>query len=171
MRILMVVAPEGYQDQEYGDPKAVFEAAGFEVVTCSTVAVAHGKFGGTAPVDVLLRSATPEGYEAIVFVGGPGTPVYFDDPMAHALATAFYNAGKITAAICAAPGILANAGLLQGKKVTSFPSVADQVRQGGGDHTGQPVEQDGNLITADGPASAKTFGERIVVALQQEASA
>ncbi len=118
-KILIIIAPEGFQDQEYGDPKAVFETAGHTVVTASTVQEATGKFGSIARVDVLLKDVAPGDYDAVVFVGGPGTPVYFEDPTAHAIAGAFYAAGKLTCAICAAPGILAYAGLLKGKRVTS----------------------------------------------------
>ena len=88
-KILMIIAPEGFQDQEYVDPKAVFEQAGHTVVTASTVTAATGKFGSTATVDVLLKDIAPGDYEAGVFVGGSGTLIYFEDAMAHGIAQAF----------------------------------------------------------------------------------
>jgi protease I len=134
-------------------------------VTASTVQEATGKFGSKANVDILLKDVAPEDYDAVLFVGGPGTFVYFEDPTAHSIARAFYEAGKPTCAICAAPGILAHAGLLKGKRVTSWPGVRELVEEKGGIHTQQPVEQEGTLITADGPSSAKAFGEKIAEAL------
>lgn len=163
--VVMILAPEGFQDQEYGDPRAVLEAAGHKVRTASTAREAVGKFGLHVAVDLLLDEVKPEEFDAIVFVGGPGTPVYFEDASAHQLAHAFYDQGKLTTAICAAPGILAHAGLLKGKKATSWPGVTELIQSKGGQPTDQPVEEDGLLITADGPSSAKAFGERIAARL------
>lgn len=164
--VLSIIAPEGYQDIEYNDSKQALKAAGHEVITASTVKEAHGKYGGTQKADVLLDEVNPEDYDAILFVGGPGSHGYFDDPDAHSLAKAFYASGKLTTAICAAPSILANAGLLDGKKATCFESQADNLKKKGATYTGQPVEQDGLIITGNGPNSAKAFGEKISDALR-----
>jgi protease I len=72
----------------------------------------------------------------------------------------------ILAAICAAPSILANAGLLKGKTATSFPDEGENLKAKGANFTGQGLEIDGRIITADGPAHAKQFGEAIVKALK-----
>ncbi|MFC1768062.1 DJ-1/PfpI family protein, partial [Candidatus Margulisiibacteriota bacterium] len=61
---------------------------------------------------------------------------------------------------------IANAGALKGKKATSFPGVADTVKAGGAIYTGKGVEADGKIVTADGPGSAKAFGEAINKALK-----
>lgn len=164
--VLMIIAPEGFQDQEYGDPKAVFEKAGFKVVTVSTVPEAIGKYGHNVQVDVLLKDVTHDQYDAVVFVGGPGAFIYFEDSTAHCIAQSFYHAGKWTCAICAAPGILAHAGLLKGKRVTSWPDVQELIEEQGGRYTGKPVEEDGLLITGSGPQAAQAFGEKIVEKLQ-----
>ena len=71
----------------------------------------------------------------------------------------------LLAAICIAPSILANAGLLEGKKVTSYSSEASNIKSKGANYTSRPVEQDGKIITADGPGSAKAFGKAIAEAL------
>ena len=160
-KILSVISPEGYQDIEYNDSKKALEAKGHTVITASTVEEAHGGYGGTEKADVLLKDVNPDDYDAILFVGGPGCHDYFDDPVAHNLAKAFYNSKKLTTAICAAPSILANAGLLKGVNATCFSSQADNLKKKGANYTGNPVEQDGLIITADGPGSAKSFGEKI----------
>jgi len=164
-KILSIIAPEGYQDIEYNDSKQVIEAAGHEVITASAVEEAHGKYGGVQKADVLLNEVDPEDYDAILFVGGPGSHDYFDDPVAHSLARAFLESDKLTTAICAAPSILANAGLLDGKKATCFESQAGNLKEKGAIYTGNPVEQDGLIITADGPSSATAFGEKIAEVL------
>jgi protease I len=164
-KILSVIAPEGYQDIEYNDSKKVLGSYSHTVVTASTVDEAHGKYGGTQKSDVLLSDVNVEDYDAILFVGGPGSHDYFDDPVAHNIAKAFLDAGKLTTAICAAPSILANAGLLDGITCTCFPSQADNLKEKGANYTGNPVEQDGLIITADGPDSATAFGKQIAEVL------
>ena len=160
-KILSVIAPEGFQDKEYGDSKTALEKAGHKVITASNTGTAHGKFGGEVDVDIMLSDARPEDYDAIIFIGGPGSFEYFDDPDALNLAQDFYNAGKLTTAICAAPAILANAGVLEDVKATCWEGESDTLIENGADYTGNPIEVDGLIITADGPMSATKFGETI----------
>ncbi len=164
--ILSVIAHQGYQGIEYGHSKEALEAAGHNVVTACTSKKAKSKDGSSVPVDVLLKNVKVDEFDAILFVGGPGVYDYFEDPTALGLAKKFYKAGKIVSAICAAPSILANAGLLKGVKATSFPSQAANLKAKGAHFTGHAVVQDGRIITADGPASAEAFGEKIAEALQ-----
>lgn len=160
-KVLSVISPEGYQDIEYNNSKDALMAKGHEVITACSKEEAHGKYGGVEKSDVLLKDVDVSDYDAILFVGGPGSHQYFDDPIAHNLAKSFLDAGKLTTAICAAPSILANAGLLEGVTCTCFPSQADNLKAHGADYTGGHVEKDGLIITADGPDSAKAFGEKI----------
>ena len=160
-KVLMIIAPSGYQDFEYGETKAVLEKKGHEVTTSSTVSVAQGALGGETQVDVLFGKIEPSSYDAVIFVGGPGTAIYFQNPIAHKLAQEFAESGKITAAICIAPIILANAGLLEGKRATVFPSGATDIMKKGALFTDASVEVDGNIVTANGPRAAKKFGKKI----------
>lgn len=161
-KVLMIVAQEGYQDYEYSEPRKVFEKNGFEVqVASKEKKTATGKLGGSLQPDLALSEASPENYDAIVFVGGPGSSMYFQDQEALALAKSAGNQGKVVAAICIAPSILANAGILQGKTATVFPSEEDNLKAKGANYTGNPVEVDGLIVTANGPDAAKKFGEKI----------
>jgi protease I len=164
-KILSVISPNDFQDKEYGDSKAALEIAGHEVITASAAGTAHGKFGAEVDVDVLLSDASADEYDAIMFIGGPGAFEYFDDPIALNLAQDFYNAGKLTTAICAAPSILANAGLLEGKTVTCWDGEAGTLKEAGANYTGGSVEVDGLIVTGNGPMSATAFGETIAKAL------
>ena len=165
-KILSVIAHQDFQDKEYGDSKAALEEAGYEVITASTTNVAHGSFDAEVEVDVMLSDVSSDDYDAIAFIGGAGCFEYFDDPTALNLAQDFYNAGKITAAICAAPSILANAGLIEGKKATCWEGESGNLKEKGGDYTGGNVEVDGLIITSDGPRSATKFGETIANSLK-----
>jgi protease I len=165
-KVLSVIAPQGYQGVEYLHSKEAIEKAGHKVVTASTTKKAMAKDGTSVKVDVLLKNVELDGFEAILFVGGPGVYDYFEDKTALGLAKQFHKAGKIVSAICAAPTILANAGLLKGVKATCFPSQASGLKERGAQYIDRPVVRDGLIITADGPAAAGVFGEAITEALE-----
>ncbi|MFH1107299.1 MAG: DJ-1/PfpI family protein [Candidatus Micrarchaeota archaeon] len=160
-KVLMVVAPKNFRDEEYYHPRQVFENSGIKVVTVSTEREALSKFGARQKTDWKTHEVRQEDYDAVVFVGGSGATVYFNDRTAHALAKSFFDAGKVTAAICIAPSILANAGVLQGKRATCFESEAENLKSRGAEYTGEPVTVDGKVVTANGPAAAKDFGEAV----------
>lgn len=164
--VLMVIAPEMFRDEEYEHPREVLERRGATVTVASTVAgQCKGRFGLVATADVALADVDPALYDAVLFVGGAGASVYFDDPVALSLAKSMYDAGRIVSAICIAPSVLAHAGLLTGKRATSFPSQEDELRAAGALYTGNPVQTDGRIVTANGPESAYGFGEAVADAL------
>lgn len=160
-KALFVIAPNKFKDEEYFTPKRILEDNGIEVTTASLSEQAISVGGETVDVDVLLNKTTTD-YDAIVFVGGSGASIYFNNEKAHGLARKFNSLGKIVAAICIAPSTLANAGILDGKQVTSFPSEQDNLESKGATYTGDDVTVDGNIITANGPGAADEFGEKLV---------
>ena len=165
-KILMVIAQQNFRDEEYEVPKEIFEKAGFEVKTVAERrGEAIGKLGARAWVDFPFAEANIHNFDAVVFVGGPGAADYFNDNEAHNLAREAVQENKLLAAICIAPSILANAGLLENKRVTAFPSEKENLKAKGANYTANRVEVDGNLITANGPEAAGEFGEKIVAAL------
>ena len=167
MKAVLIIAFENFRDEEYAEPKAVLEKAGVEVTTASSkLGMAKGKLGMSAKVDILLKDVKASDYDAVLFVGGSGSYGYYDDPTAHKLARETVKEGKILGAICAAPGILSHAGLLKGKKATATPSEVDLIKQSGAIYTNTGVVADEKLITADGPQSAKAWGEAILKALK-----
>lgn len=161
-KVLMVIAHEIFRDEEYLRPKEVLESAGIKVITASTsLEPATGKLGAMVNPDILLRESLAAEYDAIVFVGGSGSRSYFNDPVAHALAKSAVDNKKLLASICSATGILAQAGVIKGKNVTSFPAEAELIEKNGAHYTGKEIELDDRLITANGPAAAPAFGEAI----------
>lgn len=164
--VLMLIAPEMFRDEEYEHPREVFERRGATVVVASTApGPCKGRFGLIATADIALSDAVAEEYDAVVFIGGAGASIYFDDPLAKDLAATAYRLGKVVGAICVAPTILANAGILAGKRVTSFPSQEDVLRAAKVLYTGNPVQTDGRIVTANGPESAYGFGEAVADAV------
>jgi protease I len=165
-QVLMVIAPEVFRDEEYARPREVLESRGATVVTASRSAgVCQGKLGMTAEATVSLADADAADYDAVVFVGGGGAQVYFDDPVAHALAQEADRLGRVVAAICIAPSVLARARLLHGVRATAFPSQKEDLAEHGAIWTDGPVEVDGRIITANGPDAAYDFGLAISEAL------
>jgi protease I len=167
-KILMIIAPTNFRDEELAEPRAVFEQAGSTVTVASKgTTSATGMFGATVKVDKDISEVDAVDFDAVVFIGGSGASIYFNDPAAHVLAQNAYNQDKIVAAICIAPSTLANAGLLSGRKATCFSSEADNLRAKGASFTGESVTVDGRIITASDPEVANDFGQKIIEALSQ----
>ncbi|MFC1655641.1 DJ-1/PfpI family protein [Patescibacteria group bacterium] len=164
-KVIMIIAPENFRDEEYFQTRESLEKKGVEVTVASTQTEAvSGIDKTTVHIDVLVADATTD-YDGIVFVGGSGAKVYFNNEKALNLAQAFYEEGKIVAAICIAPLILGHAGILQDKKVTSWEGAREELLGLGADYTGKDVCIDGKVITASGPRASYKFGKKIAKAL------
>ena len=165
-KVLMLAAPKDFRDEELLEPKAALEAAGYEVVMGSVQkGPLTGAGGATAEATVTAAEVVPSDYAGVVFVGGPGMVKYLKDKSLVAAAKAFRDAGKVTSAICVAPAILANAGVLKGVEATAFSSELGTLKAGGAKVSSQPVVVCGRIVTANGPAAAKQFGQKVVEAL------
>lgn len=166
-KAVLVIAPNNFRDEELFYTKEELEKAGVKTTIASiSTEEANGMLGGKAKPQITLEEVTEEDFDAIVFIGGSGASIYFENKKAWELAREFNSKEKVTAAICIAPSILANAGLLKGKKVTVFPSEASNLKEKGATYTGVAVEVDGNIVTAEGPGSAREFGKRIAEELK-----
>ena len=165
-RAVMIIAQDGFRDEELLQPKEILERNGIEVKVASTsLTQATGMLGAKVKPDILVSDINIRDFDAVVFVGGVGASQYWDDPVAHKLAQDAFATGRIVAAICIAPVTLAKAGILKGKRATVFSSEVAQVKAAGANYTGRPVEKDGNIITASGPTAAEEFGSEISRAL------
>lgn len=161
-KVLMVIAPKDFRDEEYQKPRIVLENAGAQITVVSKgVKIATGTLGATVNIDKDLSEVNVADYDAIIFVGGVGASIYFNDQTAFSLAQQAVQQGKVVGAICIAPSILANAGILQGKNATCFSSEAGNLQVKGANYTGQSVTIDGNIVTANGPGAAEEFGKKI----------
>lgn len=166
-RAVLIIAHENFNDEELAGPMEALEGAGVKVVLASSaVDPAKGMLGAVVVPDILLEDIIVSDFDAVVFIGGGGSSEYFDSPVAHSIAREAASTGKLLGAICIAPSTLANAGLFEGKKATSYPSEEDNLKSKGAAFTGAGVEVDGNIITADGPSSAREFGRALLRALE-----
>ncbi|MBF0361458.1 MAG: DJ-1/PfpI family protein [Oligoflexia bacterium] len=162
-KILMIVSADNFRDEEYQEPREIFEKAGATVtVACSSKKISVGMFGMKITPDLLINDVKVEAYDAIVFVGGTGSVEYFGNKKALEIACESVKLNKILAAICLAPGILARAGVLKGKRATVYSSEMENLRESGAIYSDSSVERDGKIVTANGPSAALKFAETIL---------
>ena len=111
--------------------------------------------------DTVIDTVRADDFDMVVLPGGqPGSDNLNADSRVKELIRSFSQKGKLTGAICAAPYVLANAGVLAGKHATSYPSYKD--RLGGALYEDKSVVADGNVLTSRGAGTALTFGLAIV---------
>jgi protease I len=166
----MIIAPQNFRDEELIHTREEFERAGGNVTVASiSTDTAKGMFGAIAKPDITLDQVSVDEYDAIVFVGGSGAEVYFENPLAQNIARQGYSKNKLVTAICIAPSILANADLLQGKRATVWAGdkYINILRSKGANYTGESVTKDNRIITANGPEAAREFGKTIINNLQK----
>jgi 4-methyl-5(b-hydroxyethyl)-thiazole monophosphate biosynthesis len=113
--------------------------------------------------DTDLDTALRQDFDMVVLPGGmPGADHLDRDPRVRELLRRMAESGRFTAAICAAPKVLASAGLLAGKRATSYPGVLDTMRLAGTDYRPDPVVVDGKVITSRGPGTAMDFALTLI---------
>ena len=162
----MVIASENFRDEEYEKPRRILEGRGVEIkVASSAFGERKGMLGKKVWADLTLDTANLADFDGIVFIGGVGAVEYFNDQKALNLAKEAERTNKVLGAICIAPSILANAGILKDKKATAFPSEENNLKQKGASYTGEMVTVSGKIVTARGPEAAEEFGQKIAEVL------
>lgn len=166
-KVAFVLAPKDFRDEEYFQPKVILQSRGIKINTIvkNDQEEVTGMNGGKAHIDAKFEDLTPENYNAIIFVGGRGVVKYFDNKEIHKKVLSFIKADKIVAAICAAPTILAKAGILRGVKITAFEDQLEEIKKSGAIIIDQDIVTDKKIITARDAKSGIAFGEAIVKAL------
>jgi protease I len=171
MKLLVVIAPEKFRDEELFEPLAVFKREGIAYDIVSTcVGTCLGMLGAEVDVEQEIANVDPQPYDGIVIIGGTGSQDYlWGDPRLEEMVRTFDAAGKLLAAICLSPAVLAGAGVMQGKKATVFrtPSSVSMMEGGGALLANEHVVEDGRVITADGPPAARKFGEAVAAAIKR----
>ncbi len=167
--VLIVIAPQDFRDEEYFHVREELENGGHKVVVSSLQDVAVSSVEHKEVVtDVLIDEADVADYDAIVFSGGAGASVYFENEKVLEMCYQTIEQGKLIAAICIAPGILARSGILSGKNATSFESELATLDEAGAITSDSHVVVDGQIVTADGPDAAREFGKKISELLKEE---
>lgn len=162
-RILCLLA-DGFEEIETVTPIDMLRRAGIEVVVAAIGENLHatGRSGITMKADVILdETHTPTTFDLLIIPGGPAVAAFRKDGRAVTLAAHFHTAGKPIAAICAAPLILKDAGLLANRRFTAHSSTRDELPNALDDR----VVEDGLLITSRGAGTAMDFSLTIITTL------
>lgn len=161
--VLVPLAP-GCEELEAVTIIDLLVRAGVEVVTAGLEAGSVTASRGVVLVPQLtLDEALKRDYDMVVLPGGmPGAVNLDEEPRIHQLLGKMADSGKFIAAICAAPRVLANAGLLSGKRATSYPGHLDKMDLSDVEYRQEAVVQDGKVITSRGPGTAMDFALTLI---------
>jgi protease I len=169
--VAFLVAAEGIEQVELTEPwKAVERAGGtprlLSPESGKVQAFNHLDRADTFGVDETVADADPASYDALVLPGGVANPdALRTDPQAMDFVKAFVGSGKPVAAICHAAWSLVEAGVLDGRTVTSWPSLQTDIRNAGGTWVDEEVVVDGNLVTSRRPDDLPAFNARLLEAI------
>lgn len=172
MAKVLVPLADGCEELEAVTIIDLLRRAGIDVVTAGLKpGIVKASRGVQLVPDVTLDIALRDDYDMVVLPGGmPGASHLKDDARIITLLRKMADAGKYTAAICAAPMALAEAGLLAGKQATSYPGFLDAMNVAGMHFRADAVVQDGRVITSRGPGTAMDFALTLVEALMGAAT-
>lgn len=166
-----ILATDGFEQVELTEPKKALEQAGAttEIVSPKGGAIKGWKtkeWGDSVKVDKTLDEAKAQDYDALLLPGGVINPDHLRmEPKAIQFVKDFVSSGKTVAAICHGPWMLAEAGVVKGKTITSWPSIRTDLKNAGANVVDQEVATDGPFITSrkpdDIPAFSRTIIERL----------
>ncbi len=170
---VLIIATDGFEQSELEKPKANLEAAGFETVVAS---LEDGEikgwdkkdWGSPVKVDVTVDEVSAGDYDALMLPGGQMNPdILRMNETVVDLVEDFNDAGKPIAAICHGPWLLVEADIVDGRTVTSWPSVRTDLENAGAKVVDKEVVIDGNLITSRNPDDIPAFSDALIKALNE----
>ncbi len=167
-RKIAILVENGFEQVELTDPREALEKAG---ASTHIVSPQEGKVKGWAktdwgdefPVDVQLAEARAADYDGLLLPGGVMNPDKLRrNPKAQEFVRAFFEAGKPVAAICHAPWTLIDAGVVMGRKVTSYHTLQLDLKHAGAEWVDQEVVVDNGLVTSRKPDDLPAFNRKMI---------
>lgn len=170
---ILILSTNGFEQSELLEPLRQLRERGADVKVASPESGEikgwdSGDWGESVPVDLGLDQVDVGEFDALVLPGGQINPDLLrvnDDALR--IVHAFFEAGKIVAAICHAPWLLVETGDVRGRTVTSYPSIRTDVRNAGGDWRDEPVVVDKGLITSRKPDDLPAFIAKIIEEIEE----
>jgi protease I len=165
---IAILAADGFEQSELMVPKQRLEEAGakVDIISLKTGEIwgwKHGDWGEPIPVDRTIDAVSIDEYDALIIPGGQINPdLLRADEDAVALVRDFYKSKKPVAAICHAPWVLVEAGIAKGRKMTSYHSMATDVKNAGANWVDKEVVVDQGLITSRNPGDLEAFSAKII---------
>lgn len=165
---IAILVANGFEQSELTGPKHALEKAGAktDIISPEVEQVkgwTHGDWGDTFEVDVPLEEASADDYHALLLPGGVMNPDKLRmDTMAVDFVKQFFSTNKPIAAICHGPWTLINAGVVKGRKLTSWPSIKIDLINAGAHWVDEKVVVDDKLVTSRKPDDIPAFNEAII---------
>jgi len=163
-----ILATNGVEQVELTEPRKALEQAGAHTELVSPEAGKikawnFSEWGDEFDVDVTLDTANPDDYDALLLPGGVMNPDRLRmNEKAVAFVRAFYEQGKPIAAICHGPWLLAEADIVRGRRVTSYPSLKTDLRNAGADRVDEEVVTDEGIVTSRRPDDIPAFNRKMI---------
>ena len=172
MKRILIIATDGFEQSELMEPKSILEEAGAETTVASLEDGSikgwkDGNWGESVDVDLTVDEIATGDYDALLLPGGQINPdvLRMNDRVID-LVREFDAAKKPVAAICHAPWLLAEAGIIEGRTVTGWPSIRTDLSNAGANVVDETVALDGNLITSRNPDDIPAFANTLMSALE-----
>jgi protease I len=163
-----ILVADGFEQVEMTEPKQALDQAGArtQIISPAQGKVKgwnHTEWGDQFPVDVALDQARPEDYDALLLPGGVMNPDKLRmNKQAVRFVRAFFDAGKPVAAICHGPWTLIEAGVVRGRKLTSYESIQTDLKNAGASWVDQEVVTDQGLVTSRKPDDIPAFNRKMI---------
>jgi len=163
-----ILATDGYEQDELLSPREALDDAGAET---KIVSLKEGKikgwkntdWGKSVKVDLTIEDANPNDFDALVLPGGVMNPDHLRrNPMVLDFVKSFFTAGKPVGAICHGPWTLIDAGVVRGRKLTSYESIQTDLKNAGANWVDQEVVVDHGLITSRKPDDLPAFNAKLI---------
>ena len=168
-----ILTENGFEEVELTSPKKALEDAGAEVEIVSpqkekVKAWAHDHWSIELPVDVNINDADPNDYDALMIPGGVLNPdkMRLNDPCVQ-FAQHFLQEGKPVAAICHGPQLLIETGMLEGRNMTSYPSIKTDLTNAGALWSDREVIVDNGLVTSRSPKDLEAFNKKMIEEIKE----
>jgi protease I len=170
---VLILATDGFEQSELFKPRASLIDAGATVTLASIKTdpiqgMKHDEKGSTITPDMALGGVRAEDYDALLIPGGvanPDTMRMEEDALR--IVRDFFAANKTVAAICHGPWLLAEADVIDGRTVTSWPSIRTDLRNAGAEVVDKEVQVDGKLITSRKPGDIPAFTDALIRSIEQ----
>jgi len=171
---VLILATDGFEQSELFEPRQALLDAGARVTLASLgtdpiQGMKHDEKGDTITPDLVLNAVDTEDYTALLLPGGVANPdrLRMDD-RAVEIVEEFVDDGKLVAAICHAPWLLIEADVVDGIRMTSWPSVRTDLANAGALVVDEEVVRDGQFITSRKPDDIPAFNNAVIAALEEE---
>ncbi|MFT3966956.1 MAG: type 1 glutamine amidotransferase domain-containing protein [Sphingobium sp.] len=169
---VLFIATDGFEQSELFEPRKALLEAGAQVTLASNKSepiqgMQHHEKGETIRPDASIHDVDPADYDALVIPGGVANPDELrTEEDALKIVRAFFETEKPVAAICHGPWVLAEADVIDGRRLTGWPSIRTDLANAGAEVVDEQVVVDGNLITSRKPDDIPAFNRAIIEAIQ-----